>query len=247
MLNQRVFPMESFSSGSTQLTHSSLTDTTGILTTSGSQILPNLTAVLRRSKRPRGANSPLRQVAENALRGAEGLVHPRAIYAKLEPENLAAASRSQLPAQILSGTQSLIGVITTIGNQLEERVSWLSSAGRFSEGYLLDYMGTLSVANFAQQVTRTLCADQHAVRWAPGDDQQDQTLSAQRMLFECIPAKEIGVHLTSNNMMIPVKSLSYLLLRGTRQDNRGCLIPCRRCVWNGCCDLQAERQSAQAE
>ncbi|MGD8814413.1 MAG: vitamin B12 dependent-methionine synthase activation domain-containing protein [Anaerolineales bacterium] len=239
--------MESIAPGSTQLTHRSLNESTGILTTSGSQTLPSLTAILRRSKRHRGTNSPLRQVADNALRGAEGLVHPRAIYTKLELESLAALLRTHLPEEILSGTGSLIGVITTIGKQLEERASWLYSAGRFSEGYLLDYVGTLSVANFAQQVTRTLCADQHAVRWAPGDNQQDRTLSAQRMLFEWIPAKEIDIHLTSNNVMIPAKSLSFLLFRGTRRDHKGCLIQCRRCVWNGCCDLQAERQSGQVE
>jgi hypothetical protein len=231
---------------STQDDPGSLENKFGILKAGSSQILPDVSAILSRSKHHRDANSPLWQIAKAALVEAQALVHPRAVWAKWEHESLVSELNTHLPEDILSGTGSATGVICTIGCQLEQRVSWLFSAERFSESYLLDHVGTLAVANWAKQAARTLCTEKQAVRWAPGDDQQDWLLSSQRMLFEWIPADKIGVQLSSNNVMRPAKSLSYLLLGGNTFDHHECRIQCRCCVWNGSCDLQAASQPRKA-
>jgi hypothetical protein len=188
----------------------------------------------------------LRKAVENALSEARGLLHPSAVWARLEYENLASDLIAHLPEDFLSRTGSVTGVICTIGSQLEQQVGRLFSAEHFSEGYLLDHVGTLAVANWAQQAARTLSAEQQATRWAPGDDAQDWSLSGQRMLFECIPSEKIGVQLSSSNVMTPAKSLSYLLMIGKTLDHHGCRLQCRCCVWNGICELQEARQADEA-
>jgi hypothetical protein len=232
--------------GSKQLDPVSPNEKNGVLKANGSQILPNVSTILSKSKRHQDADSPLRKVAQSARAEAEALVDPRAVWAKLEHESLAAELNTHLPEEILTGIKAAVGVICTIGRRLEERASWLFSASRYSEGYLLDLVGTLAVASLAKQAARTLSDKQHASYWAPGDDEQDWSLSAQRTLFEWVPAERIGVRLTAQNVMVPAKSLSFLLLSGSGLDIKRCLTACHHCVWNGGCDLQAMRETRGA-
>ncbi len=69
-------------------------------------------------------------------------------------------------------------------------------------------------------------AGRHAARWAPGDSEGDWTLDAQGMLFALLPTDEIGVRLSEHNVMVPAKSLSFVLLAGGGPAGVECLGTC---------------------
>lgn len=87
----------------------------------------------------------------------------------------------------------------------------------------------------------------HMLRWAPGDACDDWSLHGQTLLFDQVPAYLIGVHLNGHNVMVPTKSLSFVLLAGRGLNRSACTVPCNRCVWNGACDEMEEASVRPAE
>ena len=201
------------------------------------QVLPDLATFSRVTGRFRkGSGSSIQLAREKALSEASALIKPAAIWAKIEvPQN----GLSNVPvwlAKKASQVESIAGVVCTIGDLLENVSRKYFTEGQYTRGYLLDQVGTLSVARLANQIAETLRNELNAFYWAPGDDTTDSALSTQRWLFDFIPAGEIGIRLTDQNVMAPVKSLSFILLIWNGQTGLKCAIPCQRCVWNGACD-----------
>jgi len=209
-----------------------------------SQILPDLHALSQATGRFRkGPDSSIQLARETTLVEASTLIKPAAIWAKIE---ISQNDSSNIPlwlAKKASRVESIAGVVCTIGDQLESVSRKYFSEGQYTRGYLLDQVGSLAVARLASQVAEQLRRELNALYWAPGDDTTDVTLSAQRWLFDLIPAQEIGVRLTGQNVMVPVKSLSFILLIRTGQTSLKCAIPCQRCVWNGACDQRLKKTS----
>ena len=215
-----------------------------IIQPEASQVSPDLTALSRVTGRFRkGPGSSLQLAREKALSEASTLIKPSAIWAKIE---ISQNDSSNIPvwlAKKASRVESIAGVICTIGDQLENASRKYFSEGQYTRGYLFDQVGSLSVARLASQVAELLRRELNALYWAPGDDTTDITLSTQRWLFDSIPAQKIGVRLTNQNVMAPVKSLSFFLLIWTGQTGLKCAIPCQRCVWNGACDQRLKKTS----
>lgn len=209
-----------------------------------SQILPDLHALSRATGRFRkGPGSSIQLARETTLVEASTLIKPAAIWAKIE---ISQNDSSNIPvwlAKKASRVESIAGVVCTIGDQLENMSRKYFSEGQNTRGYLLDQVGSLSIARLASQVAELLRREVNALYWAPGDDLNDVALSTQRWLFDDIPAHRIGVRLTSQNVMTPVKSLSFILLIRTGQTGLKCAIPCQRCVWNGACDQRLKKTS----
>lgn len=202
-------------------------------------VIPDATVLLRRSKRYRSGNGQrIAQVLGEALEIAQPLLEPDAIWA-LKPVDL--ESRRWLPP-LSEATFSKItlhfGVVCTIGLRLESRSHLAFQEQHFTLGYWLDQIGTYSVSILAQVIANRLCSTFGAVRWAPGDSQDDQDFTSQQELFNWVPAEKIGVRLTGQNMMSPVKSLSFNLYAGPDLHGVECMVLCSHCVWNGACDRQ---------
>lgn len=214
----------------------------GVLRPDSADIIPDLATVTRSlgSGRRRTPETFLKH-AGAALAEAGALVRPAAVWAELEAAGLAESLLPGIPAEHLAGVSALIGVVCTIGAQLEAQAHRAFAAHEYTRGYLLDQIGALSVARLAQQVEGLLRAGRHAARWAPGDDAGDLAMDAQRMLFALLPTHEIGVRLSEHNVMIPAKSLSFVLLVGSRLAGLQCLGRCERCVWQGSCDRRRGR------
>jgi len=213
-----------------------------IIQPEASQVLPDLLALSRATGRFRKESGSSIQLArEKALIEASTLIKPAAIWAKIEISQYDLPNIPVWLAKKTSQIESIAGVICTIGDQLESKSRKYFSEGQYTRGYLLDQVGSLSVARLAIWVAEQLRRQLNALYWAPGDDLNDVTLSTQRWLFEIIPAHRIGVRLTDQNVMIPVKSLSFFLLIWDGQTGMKCAIPCHRCVWNGACDKRLEQ------
>ncbi len=215
----------------------------GVLRPDSRDVTPSLAALKRALARaPARAPERLLGLAEAALAEAGPLVQPAAVWAEMAAEGLAGELLPGVPAQELAGVSLLIGVVCTIGGQLEAQAQCHFGAQKYAHSYLLDEIGALSVARLAQHVEGLLRAGRSAVRWAPGDGEEERALDAQRMLFTLLPTAAIGVHLSEQGMMVPAKSLSFLLLVGSGPADLQCLGQCCRCVWNGSCGSQRGRK-----
>ncbi len=211
----------------------------GVLRPDSHDVTPDLAALKRALGRGRKhAPETLLGLAEAALAEAGALVQPAAVWAEVAAEGLAGELLPGVPAEELAGVSSLIGVVCTIGEALEAQAQRRFAAGEYAHSYLLDVAGGLAVAALAQHVERLLRAGRSAARWAPGDGADERALGAQRMLFALLPTDEIGVRLSEDGMMAPAKSLSFVLLVGSRPEGLQCLGRCSQCVWNGACGRQ---------
>ena len=205
----------------------------------GAYVLPDLELLGRMSGRRQRANNKLAHIKETILAEAADLVEPAAVWVRGEAEHF-----PFLPSKLaepISGVEAILGIVCTIGERLEIQSRNYFAGQEYTRGYLLDLTGTLAVASLAQKVAEALQGQYQADHWAPGDDQDDLLLDTQRLLFEVVPAHRIGVRLTEQNVMVPVKSLSFFLVIGAETRGLRCSIPCIQCVWNGMCDKRLQR------
>jgi hypothetical protein len=219
-------------------------DLGGVIYLETAQVMPTEEALYRLMGNRRRSSPDLQSAVEAALAEAGTLIRPAAVWSKLGMDSFTAYFPAPLNAQAQAGRAELIGVVCTIGGTLEERSHTLFAAQEYLQGYLLDQIGSYSVAKTAQLTADRLRVEHQAMRWAPGDSAEDWYLTTQRLLFERLPAHLIGVRLTEQNVMIPLKSLSYFLLVDSGTAGLRCLIPCHRCVWNGSCDKRLRQLPA---
>ncbi len=204
----------------------------------GARILPDLEVLDRMSGRRQRANSKLTHIKETILAEAAELVEPAAVWARVDAEHFPLLPGPR--ARSFSGNEAALGTICTIGEKLEIQSHNYFARQEYIRGYFLDLTGTLAVAKLAQIIAEDLRGQYAAVHWAPGDDPGDFSLEAQRLLFDMVPAHRIGVRLTEQNVMVPIKSLSFFLIIGAKTTSLQCSIPCIQCVWNGMCDKRLQ-------
>jgi hypothetical protein len=206
----------------------------------GIQIIPDIAALDRMSSgRSQRVNPKFAEIKESILAEAAPLVEPVAVWARVEAEQFPLLPERL--ARTFSGAEAMLGVVCTIGEKLERQSHNYFAGQETIRGYFLDLTGTLAVANLAQKIAADLRGQYGAIHWAPGDDPSDLSLDAQRLLFEIVPIHQIGMRLTQQNVMVPMKSLSFFLVIGAHTGGLSCSIPCIQCAWNGMCDKRLQR------
>jgi cobalamin-dependent methionine synthase-like protein len=123
--------------------------------------------------------------------------------------------------------------VCTIGPRLEERVTDLSSSGQTARAMILDAIGSAAVEDVVDRVNGEICdraltcGGRPGPRRSPGYGGWD--LSEQTLLFDALDPAEIGVELAESFMMIPRKSVSFVVpLEGGVAGLRG-VGRCARC------------------
>ena len=201
--------------------------------------MPSPQVLLRKSRRYQaGKGQNIARTLDEAMAIALPLIEPASVWALKPLDRAASPSPTGIPEEIYMRLTLHFGVVCTIGDQLENHSRKYFAHKHFTLGYFLDQIGTFAVSLLAQQTASLLCKEYGAVRWAPGDQAEDQFFQTQEELFNWVPAEQIGVHLTAQKVMVPVKSLSYNLYAGSELHGVQCLIACGHCVWNGACDKQ---------
>lgn len=105
--------------------------------------------------------------------------------------------------------------VCTIGRGLEERVAELSNSGQAARAMILDAIGSAAVEEVVDRVNGEICdralggGGHPGPRRSPGYGGWD--LSEQTLLFDALDPAEIGVALTESSMMIPRKSVSFVV------------------------------------
>lgn len=115
----------------------------------------------------------------------------------------------------LAGIEAAYIFAVTIGANLEERVSRHFQEGSYTNGAILDSMGSAAVESLAQEVNqrvRQLACQQgfNALeRISPGYG--DWPLEAQFQLFPLTRGEEIGIELSPSALLAPRKSITALI------------------------------------
>jgi len=154
------------------------------------------------SRRSAKAQERLEELWPQAVR----LVHPRGAYRVVDAPDVAAAGMPEPAATVGVG-------LCTIGPALEDEVTACTGGGRLLDGVLLDAFGSVAAEAAADALNLHLCevaeagAFFAAPRVSPGYGAWD--VRFQGKLLSLLPAEKLGVTLTSGQMMVPRKSVSF--------------------------------------
>lgn len=197
---------------------------------------------------PKRAKPFLFEEAKKALAEAQTLIEPLAMYDIVPVEDFhhqtivmasGASFEGPLAARALAGSRTLALAVCTIGPALEERMNQL-----FGEepvrAMALDGAGVAALRSISEATVARIREEAEARRWGSGmraqPGQEGWSIWQQRVLFDHIPADEIGVRLTDSALMIPRKSVSFVI--GMGPDMRPDAVACdfcskrERCPWH---------------
>ena len=154
------------------------------------------------------------------------LFEPKGIYSKLMIRNISSEGRINLEnglyletnnsmINLLRGTSYLAFGLSTIGKNLEEKVAELFAKNEYPKAMALDAVGTVASKFLSNYIQSVICQEareqnfQTTKYFSPGSS--DWNISQQKNIFQIIPADKIGVKLTESYMMVPKKSLSWVI------------------------------------
>lgn len=197
---------------------------------------------------PSHVSPPLLAAAQEVLPEAQQLLAPAALYAILPVQDFehqqvvlghGLSFSGPLVARALAGATQLALAVCTIGPALEERVQTLFAAGDALQAVALEGAGIAAIGQLSAQVGVRICdvATRRGLsvgmRASPG--QEGWSIQQQRVLFSLMPTQQIGLQLTSSCLMLPRKSVSFVM--GLGPDMRADAVPCdfcskrERCQW----------------
>jgi hypothetical protein len=163
---------------------------------------------------------------------ALSLVHARGAYRVVERSQATAAGMPEAGAEV--------GVaVCTIGPEVEGASADCAAKGDMVDALLLDAIGSAAAEAAADSLNLALCtvaADSGAYaapRVSPGYGSWD--VSFQRKVLALLPAAELGITLTTGQMMVPRKSVSFAVsFEETPPDGHRPGAACERCGLQRC-------------
>jgi len=199
---------------------------------------------------PGRARSGLIASAEDVIEAASELLDLRAVYDVLSVKDFhhktielegGVSFEGSLPARALAGAEKVAVAVCTIGPALEGRVKQLFAEDPV-RAMALDGAGVAALGKVSDAVMADVrdIAEEHqwgaGMRAQPG--QEGWPIRQQRGIFEYLPVDEIGVHLTDSYLMIPQKSVSFVL--GMGPDMRPDAVACDFCSKRSRCPWRIE-------
>ena len=187
-------------------------------------------------------------VAREVLDEAQALLAPAALYTTLPVRDFqhqrvalegGAVFTGSLVARALAGATEIDLAVCTIGPALEEHVDALLTAGHPVQAMAFDGAGVAALGEVSRMVVARIRDEASArglgtgMRASPG--QEGWSLEQQRVLFDLVPAEEIGIRLTESCLMLPRKSVSFVV--GLGSEMRPDAVTCdfcskrERCSW----------------
>jgi len=166
------------------------------------------------------------QTTREEIKEGYDLFKPIGIYSKVMIRNIGSEGRINLEngshleinnsiLNLLRGTSYLVFGLSTIGNHLDKKVAELFAQNEYLKAIALDAVGTVAakfLSNYIKNLVYQEAKEQSfqtTKYFSPGSGDWD--ISQQKNIFQIIPANKIGVKLTDSCMMIPQKSLSWVI------------------------------------
>lgn len=197
---------------------------------------------------PDRARPEIVAAAAGVLDEAQEVLVPAAMYTTLPVRDLqhqrvtlegGAVFEGPLVARALTGATEVTLAVCTAGSAVDERVATLFNAGSPVRALALEGAGVAAVGGVARMAAERICDEASArglrsgMRAEPG--QEGWALKQQRVLFSLVSAEEIGVRLTESCLMLPRKSISFVV--GLGPEMRADAVSCdfcskrERCHW----------------
>jgi hypothetical protein len=197
---------------------------------------------------PARARPEIVAAAQGVLDEAQSLLAPAALYEIVPVREFrhhtvilgdGTSLEGTLVARALAGAAEIALAVCTVGPALDARVSAHFAAGDSLHALALDGAGIGALAQVSGAVGERICDEANArglrtgMRASPG--QEGWPLEQQMILFDLVPAQKIGVQLTESCLMLPRKSVSFVVGLGPemRADATACDFCSKRdrCRW----------------
>jgi hypothetical protein len=197
----------------------------------------------------RAKNPALVSIAERALQTGFPLIEPVVAYRSLKVKSVkhervmledAGVLTGKLVALHLGPAQQAVVMVCTIGRALESYASAVLPDDP-AYGFALDALGTVAVEALTVAACRNFgeigAAEglQTTLPLSPGMDGWN-TARGQAQIFALVEPKEAGVELTDSGMMVPQKSLAFVIGLGEEVQNNGRI--CDYCSLRWSCRYQ---------
>jgi hypothetical protein len=199
---------------------------------------------------PERARAGLIAPAEDVIDDLSGLLDSGAVYDVLTVKDFyhktielegGAVFEGPLAARALAGAEKVALAVCTIGSALEERMKQLFAEDPV-RAMALDGAGVAALGKVSDIVIQDVreIAARHSwgsgMRAQPG--QEGWSIWQQKVIFEHLPTDEIGVSLTDSCLMIPRKSVSFVI--GMGPDMRPDAVACDFCSKRHGCPWRVE-------
>ncbi len=202
---------------------------------------------------PERASPKLFENAKDIIEETHSLIKPAAVYTIIEIANFehqkitfeGGSFEGPLVGKAMAGAKHLNIAICTIGGDLEQRVQELMAENPIM-GVALDGAGIAAVRKVSETVediiSKKACELDLALGMRVQPGQEGWPIEQQRLVFSILPADKIGVRLSDSCLMIPRKSVSFIIPRGEDLDSS--MIPCDFCSKRNRCDWRKQKQSS---
>jgi hypothetical protein len=145
---------------------------------------------------------------------------------------------------LLPEAKELAVVVGTIGPKLEKQATDYFDQDEPLRGLLLDGIGSAAVDSLTQEVCKFMAGEASSRGYQmsspinPG--MPGLPTAEQRQLLEMVPAREIGVSLTSSGIMVPRKSTSMVMGIGPKMTTWTRAEVCARCSLRKTCPYRIQ-------
>ncbi len=202
---------------------------------------------------PERASTRLFNNAKEVIAEAHSLIKPAAMYTIVKATSFEHQKISfeggifegPLVGKAMAGAEHLNIAICTIGRDLEQKVKEVMPEDAIT-AVALDGAGTAALRRVSQTVediiSKNACELDLALGMRAQPGQEGWPIEQQRLVFSILPADKIGVHLTESCLMIPRKSVSFVIPRGADLDSS--MVPCDLCSKRHRCEWRKEKQSS---
>jgi len=202
---------------------------------------------------PARASARLFDTAKSVIEEAHSLLKPAAIYTVVKIEEFEHQRASfeggvfegSLVARSMAGADHLNIAVCTIGGELDKRVEEMMNENPVM-AIALDGAGISALRKVSQAVEDIISAEACELDLALGmraqPGQEGWPLEQQREVFRVLPADLISVRLTESCLMLPRKSVSFVIPRGKALNNS--VVPCDFCSKQNRCEWRKEKQTS---
>jgi len=196
------------------------------------RITPETVLKLQGYSDKRAPSDSIRNIVARQVEAAMALAKPQAIYREVEIrsiedsvvklENDMAFQVGKRIAHWWQGSKAVAIAVCTVGSAIEEQVKALSRKGEHLAALTLDTAGSLALGSALDQVHRFTCerATRAGIRVGPAlnPGYAEWPITDQQLLFQIMPAEQIGVRLNEQCMMMPKQSAVLCAGLGVNQD-----------------------------
>jgi len=174
----------------------------------------------------------------NSIQEIKGLMNPLGGYIIREMRSVPIVDTS-VPGPVMEA-DLIAFCISTIGSGPETRVDDLLNAGDLFKGMILDALGSAAVSELSAKMAEIIYVKAKAEglnttrAFSPGAGSSHWDIKHQRFIFENIDASRLGVQLTPSYMMVPKKSISFIIGLGENIEQAPHLFSCEGCRRERC-------------